>query len=184
MSDAFIVGNISNGATRCFAVSAISADGRESIWSNPRVDTPRIDATSVVVYAAETRSDSVAFVFNDETARTLGVVAPSRVDADFVVNRQADGTLWLTPGRVGSTVRTYSSTPITSLTAIDRAPVSGYQPAAVQAVPATGYVFRLDEANGTHYGALRVQFVGPSFVIFDWSYQIDIGNPEFRPAGP
>jgi hypothetical protein len=179
VSDAFIVGDLTNGSSRCFVVSAVSRDGHESAWSSPRTDTPRQDATSVVAYAAETRSDSVVFVFNDEVARVLGIVGPSiRVDADFMVNRQADGTIWLTPSRTGSSVRTFASTPISSLTAIDRAPIAGYQSSAVQATPGTGYVFRLDEADGTHYGALRVQYLGPTFVIFDWSYQIGAGNPE------
>jgi hypothetical protein len=185
VSDAFIVGNLTNGASRCFATSAISHDGRESVWSNARVDTPRLDATSVVVYAAETRSDSVAFVFNDESAHVLGIIAPvTRADADFVADRQADGSFWLTPKRVGSTVRTYASTPVASLTAIDRAPITGYQTAAIQATPGMGYVFRLDEADGTHYGALRVQYVAPTFIVFDWSYQIGVGNPELSAGRP
>jgi hypothetical protein len=179
VSDAFLVGNLTNGVTQCYAVSAISHDGHESTWSNARTDTPRLDARSVLVYAAESRADSAIFVFNDELANKFGIVAATtRLDADFVVNRQADGTTWITPARTGSLVRAYSGTSINDLSSIDRAPVSGFQSTAVQAQPGFGYVFRLDEANGTHFAALRVQFVTKDFIVFDWSYQTGVGNPE------
>lgn len=185
VSDAFIVGNLTNGATRCFALSAISRDGHESTWSNPRTDTPRVDARSVLVYVAETRIDSAAFVFSDEVAKKFGVVgATTRSDADFVVNRHPDGTLWLTPARTGSVVSAYSATILPDLTSIDRAPLAGYQATSIQAAPGMGYVFRLDEADGTHYGAMRVQYVATNFVVFDWSYQNGVGNPELSAGRP
>jgi len=185
VSDAFIVGNLTNGISRCFSVSAISVDGHESIWSNARLDTPRLDARSVLVYAAETRMDSAAFVFNDEVANRFGIVsATNRADADFNVSRLSDGTVWMTPARAGSAVRTYATTAVSDLTSIDRAPISGYQATAIQALPGVGYVFQLDEADGTHYGALRVQYVTRDFVVFDWAYQIGVGNVELSAGKP
>lgn len=185
-SDAFIAGNLTNGISRCYAVTAISVDGHESTWSNARLDTPRQDARSILVYVAETRADSAAFVFNDEVAKIFGVVGPTtRADADFTANRLADGTVWLTPARLGATVRSYAAS-VSDLTAIDRAPLTGYQSAAIQAVPGTGYVFRVDEADGAHFASLRVQYVTKDFIVFDWGYQVGIGNPELsagRPGG-
>ena len=179
VSDAFLAGNLANGTTRCFAVSAISLDGHESIWSSARLDTPRLDARSVLAYVAETKSDSAAFVFNDGIAKKVGTVgATSRSDADFILNRQSDGTIWLTPARTGSTVRAYATTTLPDLTSIDRAPIAGYQSAAIQVLPAMGYVFRLDGMDGTHYGAIRVQYVTKDFMVFDWSYQNAVGNVE------
>jgi hypothetical protein len=32
------------------------------------------------------------------------------------------------------------------------------------------------------YGAIRVTAVGPNYIIFDWSYQTDPGNPELVPG--
>jgi hypothetical protein len=179
VSDAFIAGNLTNGVRRCFTVSAISVDGHESIWSDARLDTPRLDARSALVYVGEARTDSAAFVFNDEVAKKFGIVgATTRTDADFTVNRLSDGTVWMTPARSGSMVRAYATTTLPDLTSIDRAPPSGYQATAIQAAPGIGYVFRLDEADGTHYGAMRVQYVAKDFVVFDWAYQIGVGNPE------
>jgi hypothetical protein len=179
VSDGFLVGNLANGQTRCFAVSAISADGHESVWSSARLDTPRSDAKSVVVYVAESKPDSAAFLFNDETPKILGVVAPtSRTDADFTLSRHADGTVWITPARVGSTMRLYQSTTVADLSVIDRAPLSGYTAAPIQVTPGLAYVFQVQETDGLHYGAIRVQFVTADLVLFDWSYQDGVGNVE------
>lgn len=179
VSDAFLVGNLRNGDSRCFAVSAISADGHESTWSNQRVDTPRSDAKSAVVYVAEAKADSAGFVFNDETPKILGVVvASTRADADFTLSRHADGTVWMTPARVGATLRVYQSTTVPDLTAVDRAPLSGYAATPLEVVPGMAYVFQLAETDGTHYAALRVQFVTKDFVVFDWAYQNGVGNAE------
>jgi hypothetical protein len=49
VSDAFLVGNLPNGVSRCFAVSAVTHDGHESQWSAERVDTPRPDAKNALV---------------------------------------------------------------------------------------------------------------------------------------
>ena len=179
VSDGFLVGNLPNGGSRCFAVSAISLDGHESTWSNARFDTPRSDAKSVLVYVAETKPDSAGFLFNDETPKILGVVsAATRADADFTLSRRTDGTIWLTPARVGSSVRLYQSTPIPDLTAIDFAPTSGYAATALEVTPGLGYVFQLQETDGVHYGALRVQYATKDYVVFDWSYQNGVGNAE------
>jgi hypothetical protein len=179
VSDAFLVGNLPNGESRCFAVSAISTDGHESSWSNARLDTPRSDAKSVLVYVAETRSDSAAFLFNDETPGILGVVAPvSRTDADFTLSRHGDGTVWVTPARVGATMRLYQATPVSDLSDVDRAPLSGYAATALEAAPGLAYAFQLQESDGAHYGVMRVQFVTKDFIVFDWAYQDGVGTPE------
>ena len=122
---------------------------------------------------------TTSFVFNDAVTKTFGVVgAMTRTDADFAVSRLGDGTIWLTPARSGSTVRTYAPTTIPDLTSIDHTPLAGYQAGTIQATPGMGYVFRLDQSDGTHYGALRVQFVAKDFVVFDWAYQVGVGNIE------
>ncbi|HET9425415.1 MAG TPA: hypothetical protein VFO55_08595 [Gemmatimonadaceae bacterium] len=179
VSDAFLVGNLVNGQSRCFAVSAVSVDGRESSWSNARLDTPRSDAKSVLAYVAEAKADSAAFIFNDETPKVLGVVgAITRADADFTLSRLADGTVWITPARTGSVMRAYQATAVPDLSTVDRAPLSGYSATPLEARPGMAYVFQLQESDGTHYGAIRVQYVTRDFIVFDWAYQNGIGNPE------
>jgi len=179
VSEDFLVTNLPNGQTRCFAVSAISVDGHESTWSNARLDTPRSDPKTVLVYVAETKPDSAAFIFNDETPRLLGVIgAVSRADADFRMNRDPDGTVWITPARVGSTMRLFQDASVADLTEIDRAPLTGYSSAGIAILPGDGYVFQLQETDGIHFGAVHVQYATPQYVIFDWAYQDGVGNPE------
>ena len=179
VSDAFLVSNLSNGVTRCFATSAVTRNGQESVWSTIRQDTPRFDARNVLVYARDARVESAGFTFYDETARSYGVVtSANRVGLDFTVERHADGTLWFNPARTDVLMATYGTAPIPDLTSIDRAAGSTLGSVTIEAVPGFGYVFRTRKADGQHYGAVRVAFVTPTYVVFDWAYQSSTGNPE------
>jgi len=179
VSDGFLAGNLPNGQSRCFAVSAVTRDGHESEWSGARLDTPRFDARNALVYSTVARTDSSGFVFLDDTTHRMGVVTRSaRTDLDFRLERHADGTLWITPVRAASTVVLYSAAPVADLTSVDRAPSSGYTAQSRQAVPGLAYVFRLQNADGVHFAALRVAFVTNESAVFDWSYQSAPGNVE------
>lgn len=182
-SDAFLVGNLVNGASRCFAISTVTRDGHESAWSDARLDTPRFDARNALVYSTSVRPDSGGFLFADDASHALGVVTTAtRADLDFFVERHADGSLWITPARGGSTVALYSTQPIVELTSIDHAPAAGFGSTALQARPGFGYVFKLQKADGVHFAAVRVAFVTADYVVFDWAYQSAIGNPELSRA--
>ena len=105
------------------------------------------------------------------------------VSADFSVERSVDGALWLTPVRTGTTLAIYGAVPVADLTAIDWAPVSGYARSAAEAVPGWGYVFQTDGGDGfARYGAVRVTHVGQNYLILDWAFQPDPGNPELVAA--
>ena len=67
---------------------------------------------------------------------------------------------------------------IASLTDIDFAPAGGYARTSLIAQPGRGYVFQMTEGSLFAYGAVRVVALGPEYVILDWSYQSDRGNPE------
>jgi hypothetical protein len=83
------------------------------------------------------------------------------------------------PQRAASTVRQYGTAPLVDLTDIDIAPLGGYGRTALDAKLRYGYVFELTEPDGFYrYGAIRVIATGPDYVVFDWSYQTDRGNPE------
>lgn len=179
VADGFLSGNLTNGVSRCYVVSAVTHDGHESQWSEARLDTPRPDGRNVIVYSRAARADSAAFLFYDEVAKTTGRIGSAqRADADVTIERHADGTLWFAPARTGVTMALYSTTPITALTSIDRAPSSGFGAVSIEATPGYGYVFRLQKADGVHYAAARVAYVTPNYAVFDWSYQPAIGNAE------
>jgi hypothetical protein len=111
-------------------------------------------------------------------------------DIDFFVDRDGNGDLFLTPVRAGTGVEYYDEAdPVQDLTSIDFAPdfsdAGGYRTSPIQALPGFGYVFEMDGGDGfPRYGAVRMQHVGSTFLILDWAYQPDPGNPELimRPA--
>jgi hypothetical protein len=179
VSDAFLAGNLPNGTSRCFAVSAVSHDGHESAWSDLRLDTPRIDARNAFVYPSAEKSDSAGFLFLDESTKQTGVVSSvARTDLDFTLERHSDGSLWFTPARAGVTLTLYSLKPVSDLTAVDSAPSTGFGTAAIEVLPSFAYVFRLQKADGIHFAAIRVAFTTSDYAVFDWAYQNGPGNPE------
>jgi hypothetical protein len=183
----FLASAMSNGVPRCFGVSAVSREGYESLWSPLRQDTPRPDARNTLVFAVDENQALSGFRFwqdangdNRAQASEMGrVLSGSRTDIDFWVYRDpADSTLWLVPEFTGTRLQLYSTSPLTDLTSIDFAPELGYTRDMIQAVPGYGYVFEIKEGTTLRYGALRVTHVGRDYLIFDWSYQTDPGNPE------
>jgi hypothetical protein len=186
VSSSFLVGNLVNGVPRCYAASAISIEGYESLWSPLRNDTPRPDAYNVVLKALDADPVNAGFRFwlDANADHVVGpgelglVVDGSGTSADFQVVRNA-GVFYLQPVRAGTTVQSYGLVPVDGLTSIDYAPASGYVATAVEAKPGWGYVFQMNGGDAFYrYGALRVTAVGTDYVIVDWAFQTDPGNPE------
>jgi hypothetical protein len=178
VSEDFIASGLPNGQPRCFDVSAISADGHESTWPTPVASTPRVDARNVLLFASQDSVNKSGFSFDLPSTGALGqVLAGNRTDIDFRLDRHGDGTLWMVPVRTGTSVALFSTQAISDLTSIDLAPESGYSTSAIQAQVSFGYVFETTLPDGLHFAGLRITAVGPNYVIFDWSYQSDHGNP-------
>ena len=185
----FLASALTNGVPRCYGVSAVSREGYESLWSPLHQDTPRPDARNTLVFAIDANGAQSGFRFwqdanGDGRAQTseLGLVVDGHGSSvDFWVYRDpTDSTLWLVPGFSGTSMQLYSTSPIADLTSIDFAPASGYSRNMIQAVPGYGYVFQIIEGSTLRYGALRMTHVGRDYLIFDWSFQTDIGNPELQ----
>jgi len=190
VSHEFLAAQLANGVPHCYGVSAVDILGYESLWSPLRQDTPRPDARNVLVWTYEQKQAQSGFRFwNDANgngygdAGELGLVQDgTRTDIDFRIRLQAsDSTLWIEPIFSGTSVQVYGGAPIPDLTAIDFAPASGYGTGMLEAVPGYGYVFQIIEGSDVRYGALRVSYVGRQYLIFDWSFQTDRGNPELVP---
>lgn len=183
----YIAGALTNGSPRCFGVSAISIEGFESLWSPVRSDTPRPDARNIVVYARQYSNTGSGFRFwrdldNDDISdfNELGIISAGNLsDIDFSVERDIAGALFMTPVRSGTGVNVYGSVPVEDLTSIDYAANVNYPTSGIEAVPGWGYVFEMDGGDGFfRYGAVRVTHVGQNFLILDWAFQTDPGNPE------
>lgn len=179
VSEDFLATGLVNGASRCFTVSTVSVDGHESLWSSAWLDTPRYDSRFIFAYAHQADPTASGFRFFDVATQTIGLVTSgARTDLDFRVDRHADGSLWLTPVRTDVRIALYSEDPVIDLTSIDIAPLTGFAPGAIEAVPGYAYVFAVTYPDGTHYGALRVTHATSDYMIFDWAYQSAPGNPE------
>lgn len=188
----FLVGALTNGVPRCFAVSAESVEGWESLWSPLRADTPRPDGRNVLVFPVQVDAARSGFRFFQDLngdgkagPSELGIVGSGTSAAvDFYVDRDQSGDVFLVPRRAGTEVALYGNQPVEDLTSIDVAPETGYARSAIQALPGYGYVFRMVERDGYYwFGAIRVTHVSSGYLIFDWSYQTDPGNPELLVRG-
>lgn len=187
----FVVGALTNGLPRCFGVSAVSVDGAESARSLARHDTPRPDSRNVLLFARQVQDAESGFRFWDDlngdgvTQDTeIGLVrAGSAATIDFSVERDGTGILFLEPVRAGTGVEFYSEIPVDDLTSIDVAAGGTYATTPIEASPGFGYVFEMDGGDGFfRYGAVRVTHVGQTFLILDWAFQTDPGNPELLVA--
>lgn len=191
----FLVGAMVNGVSRCFSVTSANPDGAESARSKTVFDTPRPDSRNQVVYAIQVKSDSSGFRFWDDDGDNvveggeLGRVRDGTlIDVDFYVDRHGDGRLFLTPSRPGTGVEFYALDPVGDLTSIDDAPCltaadpnacARYSTAPIEAGPGIGYVFEMEAGDAfLRYGSVRVTHVGTDFLILDWAFQSDPGNPE------
>lgn len=181
VSEDFIVSGLTNGVSQCFAITAVNTNGRESAVSAARSDTPRYDARNILISTTQSLLSQSGFRFEFPSSSQLGqVVSGDRGDIDFRVERHTDGSIWLTTVRSGTTVVLYSVDPVEDLTSIDVAPLDGYVSGSIEAVPGYAYVFETNLSDGLHYGAVRVTHTGVDYVIIDWAYQTDFGNPELR----
>jgi len=187
----FVAGALTNGRPRCFGISAIAVEGWESLWSPVVHDTPRPDARNVVLYATQIDDARAGFRFWNDLNRDglsqrseLGLIGPGTdPTVDFFLDLVGD-QLFLVPARVGTGVLPYGNGPVDDLTSIDVAPNQVYPQTALQAQPGFGYVFAMDGGDGwARFGALRVTHVGREFILFDWSFQTDPGNPQLVRAG-
>jgi len=195
VSPTFLVDALTNGIPLCFSVSTIARDGGEGPLSGARNDTPRPDARNVLVYSEDVDALESGFRFwldansnGQVDVGELGLVGAGANPAmDFFVSRDSTG-IYFVPERTGVTMQVYGTAPLADLTDIDVAPAGNYNRNAYQAVPMWGYVFQMNDGTGFYkYGGIRVSAVGSDYVIFDWSYQTDPGNPELlvvhRPNG-
>jgi hypothetical protein len=183
----FLVGALTNGVPKCFVVTAVSLDRIQSTDSPLRNDTPRPDGRNVLVFTPDTLSGAQSgfrFWFDTNNnglvdSSELGHVGTANgTTMDFTVTRDTSGT-YIVPQRSGVTMQVYGNAPIADLTSVDLAPDSGYTVTGYQALPRWGYVFQMNDGGAFFkYGALRVSAVGKNYIIFDWSYQTDPGNPE------
>jgi hypothetical protein len=188
VSHEFLAAQLPNGVPQCYATSAISVEGYESLWSPVIEDTPRPDARNVLVWANGVNASLSGFRFwNDLNGNgypdpgELGLVGSGATATnDFRIDVNAsDSSLWLVPLFAGDSLEQYGTIAIADLDSIHTAPATGYSRDSLKAQLGFGYVFKRWQTTTTYYyAALRVTALTHQFVIVDWSIQTNPGNPD------
>jgi hypothetical protein len=176
-STSFVVGGLTNGVTRYFAVSAYDHAGNESglsydvIFDTPRPagtgrvlsnyrDTPAASGYDFSTFSTRAYNDTLTDMYFGYNGTFYQMFVP-----DFQTDIQDAG---------------YSTT----LDAVDVAPNSGWSPSGtVELIVGHCYVVW---TRDDHFAKFRVTDLQPGApgtsarVTFDWAYQVAQGNPELR----
>lgn len=183
-----------NGLTYEYFVTALDEYGHESDGSGLAAGTPRPDYHGEYLYDYFAAPEISGFIFQEDEG------FDPVVDGDdplrhFRLETDADGW-WLVPGPdVDVYPAGFETTALkcgpgadVDCIALDAAPASGYQVADLALDPQLTYVLRVPGAdNALRYAALRVELLGfdefgDPLMIFDWSYQLQPGNPALSPV--
>ena len=184
-----------NGSTTRYSVSSVDDQGHESGLSAIVAGTPRPDFHGEVVYDFFDQPAVSGFRFQADE-NTNPIVSGSDAGRHFRLETDANGW-WLVPGpgaRVypdGFITTALRCGPAADATCVEltSAPTSGYIAADVGIVPQTTYVLQVPGDDGQYrYAAIRVELVGfdqndDALMIFDWSYQLQPGNPMLSRMG-
>lgn len=170
--------DVQNGETYFYAVSSFDYAGNESELSYEDVfDTPRPAGYGVALAAREYRAEDAGFDFSRHT-----VVHADDPDADIRISQ--DGTVFYLEAVDGIDVLTdiqdfgYTET----LDAVDWAPPSGWSANGwLEIIGGHTYIVW---TRDNHFAKIRVTQINVHSIRVDWAYQVDVGNPELKPAVP
>lgn len=169
--------NVTNGTTYFYAVSAYDYSGNESALSYEDVfDTPRPAGYNVRLYAREADASRAGFDFS-----RYATTHANDPRADIVITRE--GSLFFVeavnlPGEPATDIQDYGYT--NTLDALDWAPSEGWSAAGWSEI-ILGHTYAV-WTRDNHYAKFRVKQIAGSYIMIDWAYQIDLGNPELKPV--
>lgn len=193
-SEGFLDELAENGLTYEYFVTAVDEYGHESGGSVSAEGTPRPDYHGEYLYDYFAVPGISGFIFQEDEG------FDPIVDGDdpfrhFRLETDAAGW-WLVPGPGVSVYPSgFETTALrcgpgadATCVSLDYAPTSGYQVADLGLLTQTTYVLRVPgDDNQIRYAAMRVELLGydqngDPLMIFDWSYQLQPGNPALAPA--
>lgn len=166
---AFVDEGLTNGVTYYYSVSSVDNSGNESQPSDLIVmDTPRPEGRNALVWSSDFHPEASGFDLN--TQQVVSALDPAM---DFYFTHSPFGDPEL---RVGPYDLIQDMGYVESLDEIDVAPLEGWDlDGQVQAVPGHAYVILTDDQ---HFAKIRIQELSDEFLLFDWAFQVDPGNPE------
>ena len=180
-----------NGKTARYFLTAVDTQGHESEASVVVGSTPRPDFAGEVAYAYQDDAESSGFRFQ-ESGDYVAVMSGDDDDRHFRIEFH-DDRYWFVPGPGAYVHATRTETSAlkcgpgadAGCTSWERAPTSGYLSEETELETGFTYMFHVPGDDGEmRYGAVRPTFTGtcPShFVVFDWAYQTQAGNPGLSP---
>jgi hypothetical protein len=191
-SEGFLDLLVENGNTYGYFVTSVDDQGHESEGSALAEATPRPDFHGEYLFAFEDVSASSGFIFQEHEASDP-VVSGTDPNRHFRLEIDEEGW-WLVPGP-GVEVHqdAYFTTQLRCGPAADagcldlrEAPGSNYAAQDIALFAEYSYVLRVPASGGGwRYGVIRVSHVGfaqdGAIAIFDWAYQLQVGNPALSP---
>jgi hypothetical protein len=189
---AFIVSALNNGTPECFSVTATTIDNVESERSPVETNTPRFQAQGLAWSVDQSAPATAGLrLWKDDngdgmaTRSELGVIMSATGDVDLTLERLTNGKLYLMPSRTGTDMQVFGSAPVSEMAPIGEAPLSGYTRTGFEAIPGWMYLVRTVAADGYYrFGAIRVLTTTDSYILIDWAFQSDPGNPMLMRAAP
>ena len=185
-----------NGLTYEYFVTSVDQYGHESGGSASAFGTPRPDYHNEFLYDYFAIPEISGFIFQDDEGFDP-VVDGDDPFRHFRLETDAQGW-WLVPGPgalvypVGFETTALKCGPGADADCVDLAvaPQSGYQAVDVNLQPQTTYVMQVPGGdNQLRYAVLRVELLGfdeagDALMIFDWAYQLQVGNPSLSLIRP
>jgi hypothetical protein len=170
---------VHNGNTYYYKISSFDYTGNESALSSETArDTPRPEGTVVLYSARSAEADRSGYDFDRESRVSFDCAC-----ADVYLDTPPGIALLVTPS--GANVQIQDAGVAASDQGIikaDWAPIDGWAPSGTVEV-ILGHVYILWTADN-HFAALYVHNINltTGFATFDWSYQLEAGNPELVAA--
>lgn len=167
----FVDCGVTNGRTYYYAVSAYDDYGNESELSMDLVfDTPRPEGWGARLWDFHTFANDAGYDFATQLVLPY---TDSRADIFFEID---EGLPFMWRGNENTDMQDFGFT--NSIDDVDYAPEYGWiQMDWLELVDGHTYIVWTDD---NHFAKFRVIQIGSSFLVFDWAYQLDRGNPELK----
>lgn len=167
--DYFLDFGLLNGQTYYYAIVAFDYNDNESDLSYEIVyDTPRPEGYNEQIFDYHEYPDYAGWDFS-----IYSIIPYDHPYCDFYFSRVGNAS-YLYTGRTDTWIQDFGYTE--SLDEITYAPQYGWSTTGVvEAILGHTYIFWIWD---NHFAKVRLRAIGPDYVIFDWAYQIDPGNPE------
>jgi len=179
----FIDDDVKNGTTYYYAVSAFDYDGNESDLSPEIVeDTPRPEGRGVKLrdYIIEPNRSGFSFADAD-----LGPIPFDKRYTDIYFGVDTEVSVPYIYSDTDVQIQDLGYTD--SMDEVDVSPTKGFTTLFVEAIVGHTYAFLTPDG---HYAKIRItdmkiDWVGnkvkDAWMVFDWAYQLQVGNPDLAP---